>query len=138
MGGVHPVSGEPGVSWASGLGEGFPEEAGNLVGWWTLTLGSIWGAMAGSIVLLWTRMIDWFLAGLGEPILMEQQRTANFGAEMGHQGRGLPVWPMCRGLVSERLALALTFSHPWLREDDSKGRLVLVEAVVQLVVALLN
>jgi len=87
MGGAHLVLGEPGVSLALGLVEEFPEEAGNPADWLALSPVSIWEEVEGSIVLLWTRMMAQFLAGLwGEPILMELQRTVNSEREPGYLG----------------------------------------------------
>ena len=49
---------------ALGLVEEFPEEAGNPADWLALSPVSIWEEVEGSIVLLWTRMMAQFPAGL--------------------------------------------------------------------------
>jgi hypothetical protein len=120
MGEARPVLGEPGVSSAWGLVEGFPEESWSLVGWSAPIPASISEVVAGLIVLLWTRMIVQFRVGLwGEPILMERQRVVNSSREPGYQGRLGLVWVMCRALVSERVDLYLISSRPWLAGVDS-------------------
>ena len=103
-----------------GLVEVFPEEAGNPADWSGLSPASIWEAVEGSIVPLWTRMMAQFPAGLGgEPILMGLRRTVNSEREPGYLGTVPLVELKCRGPVSERVDLNPISSRPLLTGADS-------------------
>ena len=120
-----------GVSWALGRVEEFPEVAGSPVGLWILMVGSIWRVGVGWILPHPCRITGQYLADLGGPISLGQERTGNSEAERGETGKVAPVSLRYQGPVSGRPVRTRTFPHSWVKVEDSRRGLVLVALGVQ-------
>ena len=127
------MAGELEVSSALARVGGCLEEAGFPADYSIPTVGSIWSATVGWILLRLYPMTVQCLDDLVVPILMGLARTVNSGADLGLEEKACLASRRCRARVSGRPVRNLIFPHYPLTGENSMQSSGLVALAAQAV-----